>query len=136
MSFDPTVDAELERIADLDLPALRSAWPRRFGSPPRLKSPDLVRYALAWRLQQEAYGGLDADTRKLLAKGAVRPRGPVAQAGVRLVREWKGERHEAEMVEGGVLYRGQRYASLSEVARVVTGVRWNGPRFFGLRGTA
>ena len=130
------VEAEVERISGLDLRGLRAAWPARFGPPPRLKSPDLVRHTLAWRLQAEAYGGLDADTRKLLAKGAVRPKGPVAQAGVRLVREWKGERHEAEVVEGGVLYRGQQYASLSEVARVVTGVRWNGPRFFGLRGAA
>ena len=135
-SFDPAVEAELERISGLGLHGLRDAWPPAWGRPPRLRSADLLRRMMAWRLQAEAYGGLDAETRKLLAKGAVKPRGPVAQAGVRLVREWKGERHEAEVVEGGVLYRGERYASLSEVARVVTGVRWNGPRFFGLRGTA
>ena len=55
---------------------------------------------------------------------------------MRLVREWKGLRHEVEVTDDGVLYRGERYASLSEVARVITGVRWNGPRFFGLRGGA
>ena len=126
---------EVERVAVLDLAGLRAAWPARFGPPPRLKSPDLVRLALAWRLQAEAYGGVDAETRKLLAEGVVKPRGPVVQAGLRLVREWKGERHEAEVVEGGVLYRGERHASLSEVARAITGVRWNGPRFFGLRGS-
>ena len=134
MGFDPAVEAEVARIGALALQGLRDAWPARFGARPRLKSPDLLRRTLAWRLQAEAYGGLDADTRKLLAKGAVRPRGVVAQTGVRLVREWKGERHEAEVVDGAVIYRGERYASLSEVARVITGVRWNGPRFFGLRG--
>ena len=136
MTYDAAVEAEVERIAALDLFALRDAWPARFGAPPRLRSADFLRQVLAWRLQAEAYGGLDADTRKLLAKGAVRPRGAQAQVGVRLVREWKGERHEAEVVEEGVLYRGQRYASLSEVARAITGSRWNGPRFFGLRGAA
>ncbi len=53
----------------------------------------------------------------------------MAQTGVRLVREWKGERHEAKVTDAGVLYRGECYASLSEVARTITGVRWNGPRF-------
>jgi hypothetical protein len=56
------------------------------------------------------------------------------QAGVRLAREWRGVRHEVEVLEGGViLYQGSRYDSLSSVARAITGVRWNGPRFFGLR---
>ena len=130
------VEAELARISALGLHELREAWPAAWGRPPRLRSPDLLRRMMAWRLQEEAYGGLDAEVRKLLAKAVLKPRMPVAQAGVRLVREWKGERHEAEVVEGGVLYRGERYASLSEVARVVTGVRWNGPRFFGLRRSA
>ena len=136
MRIDPAVEAEVERLAALDLFALRAAWPSRFGPPPRLRSPDYLRQTLAWRLQAEAYGGLDANTRKLLARGAVRPGGVQAQPGVRLVREWKGERHEAEVIEDGILYRGERYASLSEVARTITGSRWNGPRFFGLRGGA
>ena len=134
--MNPAVEAEVERIAGLDLHGLRDAWPARFGPHPRLRSPDYLRQMLAWKLQAEAYGGLDADTRKLLAKGAAKPRGPQVSSGVRLVREWKGERHEAAVTEDGVLYRGQSYASLSEVARAITGVRWNGPRFFGLRGAA
>ena len=133
---DAAVEAQVEALASLDLFALREAWPARFGSPPRLRSPDYLRQVLAWRLQAEAYGGLDAETRMQLAKGAARPKGPSAAAGVRLVREWKGERHEAQVLEDGVLYRGARYASLSEVAREITGSRWNGPRFFGLRGGA
>lgn len=135
-AYDPVVEAEVERLASLDLHALRAAWPARFGPPPRLRSPEFLRMKLTWRLQEEVYGGLDAHTRKLLAKGAAKSSGPQAQPGVRLVREWKGERHEAEMLEDGVLYRCRRYASLSEVARAITGSRWNGPRFFGLRGGA
>ena len=134
MRVDPQVDAQVEALTSLDLFALREAWPARFGALPRLRSSDYLRQVLAWRLQAEAYGGLDADTRKQLARGAVRPVGPQAQPGVRLVREWKGERHEAEVTDDGVRYRDGLYASLSEVAREITGSRWNGPRFFGLRG--
>lgn len=130
---DLAVETEVERLAGLDLQGLREAWPERFGSPPRLRSPDLLRSRLAWRLQAETYGGLDPETRKLLSKRTAPPRSPKLEPGARFVREWKGERHEAEITEEGVLYRGERYASLSEVARAITGVRWNGPRFFGLR---
>ena len=55
------------------------------------------------------------------------------EPGSRLAREWRGVRHDVEVVEEGILYRGKVYSSLSEVARHITGVRWNGPRFFGLR---
>ncbi len=56
-----------------------------------------------------------------------------ATAGMRLAREWAGRRHEVVVVDGGVIYDGSTYGSLSEVARHITGQRWNGPRFFGLR---
>ena len=134
--YNPEVEAELQRLAGLDLHGIRDAWPKRFGAPPRLRSPDLLRRMLAWRLQVEVYGGLDAETRRLLARPVTKPKGPQAQPGVRLVREWKGERHEAEVTQDGVMYRDGLYASLSEVARAITGSRWNGPRFFGLRGSA
>ena len=106
MIYDGELEVELQRVAGLDLHGLRDAWPKRYGPPPRLRSPDLLRRMLAWRLQAEVHGGLDAELRRTLAKGAVKPRGPVAQPGVRLVREWKGERHEAQMIDDGVLYRG------------------------------
>ncbi|CAN5134308.1 DUF2924 domain-containing protein [soil metagenome] len=137
MALNMDVEAEVERLVSLGLPKLRDAWPRRFGLPPLIRSPDLLRRLLAWKLQEEAYGGLDAETRRLLARKAVVERGPRLGAGARLVREWKGERHEAEVnADGTVLYRGDTFASLSEVARAITGSRWNGPRFFGLRGAA
>ena len=65
--------------------------------PPRIRSPDLLRRMLAWKLQEESYGGLDPETRRLLAKKATVDRGPKLGAGARLVREWKGERHEVEV---------------------------------------
>jgi hypothetical protein len=92
---------------------------------------------LGWRLQAQIQGGIEPDLRRQLRRAAIEPRGPVARPGTRLVREWKGVRHEAVMSpDGGVLYGEARYASLSEVARAITGSRWNGPRFFGLRGRA
>ena len=108
----------------------------RFGAVPRARSSDLLRRLLAWKLQEEAYGGLDAATRKLLTQTFKAPSGPRLGVGTRLVREWKGERHEVEVGEDdAVTYRGEAYASLSEIAREITGTRWNGPRFFGFRGS-
>ena len=130
------VEAEVARLAGLPLGGLREAWPARFGPVPKLRSPELLALMLSWRLQAEALGGLDAETRKLLKRPPPKRAGPQLPPGARLVREWEGERHEVEVLDEGVSYRGDTYTSLSEVARTITGVRWNGPRFFGLRGTA
>lgn len=128
------IETEIQALARLNLAGLRNAWRERFGPPPPLRSPDLLRAALAWRLQAEALGGLDTETRRLLRRASsVRPDLPPPAAGTRVAREWKGERHEVEVLSDAIVYRGARYTSLSQVARVITGVRWNGPRFFGLR---
>ena len=128
------LEREVEALTRLDLAGLREAWRSRFGLPPLLRSPDLLRAALAWRMQAEALGGLDAATRRAMRRPPrIRPEPPRPATGTRLAREWKGERHEVEVQADGIHYRGQRYASLSEVARTITGARWNGPRFFGLR---
>ena len=131
------VHEEVEALAPLNLEGVRSVWRERYGDPPPLRSPDLLKRLLAWKLQSQALGGLDPDTLKRLHSRAPLPddRGPRLDPGTRLVREFKGQRHEAVILEDGVRYAGQRYGSLSEVARTITGVRWNGPRFFGLRGT-
>lgn len=124
---------EVRALERLDLDGLRAEWRRRVGPPPALKSPDLLRRLLAWRIQAEALGGLDAETRRRLRRRSNAARGPSLNAGARIAREWKGVRHDVEVVDDGFVYDGARYDSLSEIARVITGTRWNGPRFFGLR---
>lgn len=128
-------DQEAKRLEGLDLAGLREVWRSRFGPPwPRHRSADLLRRLLAWRIQAEALGGLDRATRRtLLGASPVRAPGPVLSPGVRLTREWKGRLCDVEVIADGFLFEGKRYDSLSEVARQITGSRWNGPRFFGLR---
>jgi Protein of unknown function (DUF2924) len=132
VSGDHPVAEEVRALARLDLEGLREAWRLRFGPPPALRSPDLLRRLLAWRIQAAALGGLDAETRRLLRQSGA-PRGPSLCSGTRLAREWKGVRHEVEVTEHGFRYGEGDYDSLSEIARRITGSRWNGPRFFGLR---
>ena len=76
--------------------------------------------------------GLMRPPRKLLARDDL-PLRLAAPAGMRLVREWAGRTHEVVVIESGIVYEGKTWRSLSEVARYITGMRWNGPRFFGLR---
>lgn len=124
--------ARVAGLADMSLAELRAEWQRRYGPPPRHRAADLLRRVLAWRIQADVHGGLDATTQRMLEKeqGTL----PVSGTpGMRLAREWAGRRHEVVVIDGGALYEGQTYGSLSEVARQITGRRWNGPRFFGLR---
>ena len=132
MSAD--LNAVLGEMEAADLHALRAMWKARFGPPPTFRSPGLLRLMLAWRIQADAFGGLDAGTRRALRRPTSGAGKPVPRSGTRMVREWKGIRHEAlALNDGGYLYAGTRYDSLSHVARAITGTRWNGPRFFGLR---
>ncbi|WP_216838882.1 DUF2924 domain-containing protein [Caulobacter sp. S45] len=121
----------VERLEVMDLRALRAFWAERYGDPPPLRSPGLLRCMLAWQLQVQDAGGVDPRLAEALRTRATVAPGP--PAGAVLIREWKGVRHRAEVVEGGVLYQGRLFESLSSVAREITGARWNGPRFFGLR---
>ena len=93
-------------------------------------------------MQENVLGGLKPATRRLLARIAVDARArqptnlvPMRKARVNtiLIREWGGTRHEVTVVENGVMFRGKRYRSLSQVARAITGSRWSGPLFFGLK---
>ncbi len=104
-------------------------------------SRKILRYAIAYRLQENVYGGLDKKTRRLLDKAAanlaagkpVVPEGPKIKPGTRLLREWHGTMHEVIVLENGVQFRDEIWPSLSAVAREITGARWSGPRFFGLK---
>ena len=91
---------------------------------------------LSWHIQEQALGGLDAGTARLL-DGFARGERPAAERrlkpGTVLVREYQGERHTVTVVPGGYVWRETPYTSLSTLARAITGTAWNGPRFFGLR---
>ena len=125
--------ANIAELVDMPLAELRAEWQCRYGSPPKHRAADLLRRVLAWRIQAEMFGDFDAATRRILSKKQNVLR-TAAQPGMRLAREWAGRRYEVVVIESGAVFEGQTFGSLSEVARHITGRRWNGPRFFGLRG--
>ena len=126
--------AQVRALGHLDLEGLRAEWRLRYGPQPTLRSADLLRRMIAWRIQVAAIGGLDAETRRRLRLNApIKPVTPVPTPGTKLSREWQGAVHEVQVLPDGFGYGGDRFKSLSEVARTITGARWNGPRFFGLR---
>ena len=129
------VAADVAAVATMSLADLRTEWQRRYGPPPRHRAVDLLRRVLAWRIQTDVLGGLDAPTRRMLEveHGEIKA---AAVPGMRLAREWAGKTHEVVVIESGIIYEGRKYASLSEVARHITGAHWSGPRFFGVKRVA
>ena len=126
--------SEVAQLETLDLEALRVVWRQRVGTRSRLRSPELLRLLLAWRLQAEAWGGLDAETRRRLRlRGRVQAEGLELGVGARLRRDWRGATVEVVVEEDGFVWDGRRFASLSAAATAIAGTRWNGPKFFGLR---
>jgi hypothetical protein len=139
------LEDEIASLGDLSRQELAERWQVHFKTqPPKgVRRPLMVR-ALAYRLQAKRWGGLRRDTAQRLraiasgdgTAGPARPSKPIAdlKPGTRLYREWNGKTHVVEVADKGVLWNGQRYRSLSAVARAITGARWSGPRFFGLKG--
>ena len=134
------ITAEIARLESLTLDGLREEWRRLHQMPPpRRLSRDILLRGITYRLQENAIGGLSkAMLRKLQTSTPTqstknrRPR-PSFKPGTRLVREWHGVTHTVVILADGVEWRGQRYRSLSVVAREITGAHWSGPRFFGLK---
>ena len=133
----------LAALQAADLVSLRATWQKLYrASPPDHISRDLLARAVAHRLQEVALGGLrPAAKRKLTAwsgslaaeAGAQPPAAAVRlKPGATLVRTWRGTTHNVQVRDDGFAYQGQRYASLSHIAQVITGTHWSGPRFFGL----
>jgi hypothetical protein len=130
------LDAELALIASLTIDQLRDEWRERIGLdlPPAL-SKDLIARVLSHGLQEKAIGGLPPRLRRALdaiSKGDAAPLRRIKVGSV-LVREHEGSLHEVYVVADGFSWQGKTYASLSTVALKITGTKWNGPRFFGLR---
>ena len=137
------VAKELARLSALTIFELRGEWRRLHRTPPPMRlSRDLLTRGITYKLQERAYGGLSLATARKLehanadpqSRGAAKPVQPISlRPGTRLVREWRGVTHMVLIHADGVEWRGQRYRSLTIVARKITGARWSGPRFFGLR---
>lgn len=134
---------QLDSLPNLARPALAKLWRQLFKKdpPPELRK-DLLSRILAHRLQEEKFGGLSEPGRRrlrqLIAVFDANPRAtgfkhPLIKAGTRLVRQWKEQVHVVEVESEGYEYRGARYESLSEIARLITGTRWSGPLFFGIK---
>ncbi len=138
------LNRKLADLTRLTRPQLHGLWREIFGkSPPCAMRRDLMIRIIAYRLQEQEFGGLsEATCRRLqqLAKAfeadpdAVVSTRPAIKPGTRLVRQWKEQVHVVEVETEGYEYKGVRYESLSEIARLITGTRWSGPLFFGLKG--
>src|SRR5215469_6033506 len=134
---------EIDRLRKATGSDLKERWRTIYGSEaPRRIGRDLLVRSLAYRIQEKALGGLKPSTRRLLAKVAadasanrsieVAPK-PDLKPGTVLLREWHGAQHQVIVRDDGIVFRGRPYKSLSEVAYRITGTKWSGPRFFGLK---
>ena len=124
----------LTELRALDRTTLAERWQAVFGQPaPRYCHVDLLRSALGWEIQAAATG-LSRASRRRIVQALRRPAGsPALSAGTQLLREWNGRAHRVTVLDCGFDYRGSTYRSLSAIAHAITGTRWSGPRFFGVR---
>ena len=142
------INAEVAQLRDLGLDALRGRWKLEFRreAPSHLQR-HLLFSMLAYRLQAEVLGDLGAEMERYLARleraSSLAAAAPLMQAfeqrqrklapGTVLTREWNGQHHRVMVLDDGFAWDGRSYRSLSEIAKTITGTKWNGPRFFGLR---
>ena len=141
-----SLSVEIENLGNLGPEQLNQAWRDLFESGrPRRVCGDLLIKALGYRLQEKASGGLKPSTRRLLERWGrnVSERSPLAEpartrlkAGTVLVREWHGVTHRVSVLHDGFDFDGERFRSLSEIARKITGVCRSGPLLFGLKSSA
>jgi hypothetical protein len=138
-----TLDSQIVALPGLGRAGLQERWCSLFKTaPPAAFTPDLLARGIAWRLQEKALGGLSPEARRLLSVGGrvdeVAPRRrrslarPTLRPGNRLVRRWRGRTYVVDVTEGGLMYDGETFSSLSVIASKITGTRWSGPKFFGL----
>jgi hypothetical protein len=142
---DHTLEAEIARLDDLGLDDLRKLWGRLVGEVPEHHGASLLRRRLGYELQARAHGDLSTEARRRLkrlhqafkADPAYTPLpGLGLKPGTILTRTWRGVLHRVDVLDDGFGHRGERFDSLSEIARQITGTRWSGPLFFGLKDVA
>ena len=140
------VSDKIEHLGKLSRVELRVIWEREFSEePPATLGRDILALGIAYRRQERRYGGLAKPVARELDRLLTRVLGdvgtdvpktstaPLPRTGTILVREWRGTTHQVTAVDDGFLWNGKTYRSLSSIARAITGTRWNGPRFFGMR---
>jgi hypothetical protein len=138
--------ASLARIESMPASALRTLWRELIGTAAaaRLRR-ELLIPILAYKLQEKTYGGLKPSTRthlrRIAASLAKDKSAPLIcesrfKPGTRFIREWRGETHEVTILSSGFEYRGKDFATLSEIANLITGTRWSGPLSFGTKSSS
>jgi hypothetical protein len=138
------VSGQIPKLPSFSRQQLLDLWLKLYGraAPPGIRRELIVPF-LAYRMQEKTYGGLKPATRsKLLRIAHALEKAPSSnrlilqlgtKPGTRIFRQWRGESHEVLVTESGYEYRGAKYESLSGIARKITGTRWSGPAFFGLK---
>ncbi len=140
---EDAVAARLQTLEGMTYDRLRTEWRRLYRAhPPKRVARDLLMLGVAWKVQEKAYGGLGAATKRRLANlaQAMEQDGDIARnrvahlkPGAKLLREWQGKTHTVIVLEDGFEWEGKRRRSLSAIARTITGAHWSGPHFFGLQ---
>ena len=141
---DPQVLARLAALKTMSVKELKAEWSKLMGSEAPNNSSQFMIQRLSYRIQELAFGGMskplvrtldalaDAYEGKKVRKSVIAdPRNPII--GTRLIREWNGTEHTVTVKKDGFDWQGQRFKSLSAIAKTITGTSWNGYRFFGLR---
>lgn len=130
-----SIEEEVAALATMSPAQLRARWEAVVRSPVPKISDGMLRMAIGYELQAKALGGLSREARRVLDERINgRRRTMSVSPGTRLAREWNGTVHIVTIAEdGGILWNDRRWRSLSEVARAITGTRWSGPLFFGLK---
>lgn len=140
------LEKQIKRLENLNLAQLREEWIKVSRKPiPKISSAETLRYLIAWNLQAKVLGGLSCKAQRQLKDLARKYRDNpnynpspsfCFKPGTVLTRHWNGRRHDAMVLEDSFQYEGQVFGSLSEIATHITGSRWSGPVFFGLKETA
>ena len=140
-----SLETQIQTLAAMSVPELAARYQESFGTPPRSRNPAWLRKRIAFKLQENAFGGLSRTARAKIdelafairlpidkTNVAAPTKSPVLKTGTILHRVWHGQQIFVEVVDGGFVWNGTRYSSLSAVANAVTGSKWNGKLFFGL----